>query len=104
MDNLWITSYSLVQLALSVGAGILGGLAANLQLRRIIRSLSYSVADLEERVVREVKKRAMQKRWGDQETDAAILEAAASSPADSKSSIGSLSWPEWWKSKMVSPK
>lgn len=39
-------------------AGFIGAAVAQLGLRRIVRSLEYDVADLETRVVREVKLRA----------------------------------------------
>lgn len=71
MDVIWIL-LALVASLLSGGAGIYG---ASWLLRRQVRELQYGLADLEDRLVREVKKRAAAARWeaGDEPPD---LEAA----------------------------
>jgi len=64
---------------LVLGAACLGaaaGLYAGATLlRRAVRELQYGLADLEDRLVREVKKRAAMARWeaGDEPADPAAL-------------------------------
>lgn len=59
MDVIWIL-LALLACMLSGGAGIYG---SSWLLRRQVRELQYGLADLEDRLVREVKKRAAAARW-----------------------------------------
>lgn len=71
MDVIWIL--------LAAGVGLLAGTAGlyvgTALLRRSVRELQYGLADLEDRLVREVKKRAAAARWeaGEEPADPAAL-------------------------------
>lgn len=59
MDLVWI----LLAAAGGLAAGCAGLYVGTTLLRRTVRELQYGLADLEDRLVREVKKRAAAARW-----------------------------------------
>ncbi len=71
MELIWI----LLAASAGLAAGCAGLYVGSTLLRRTIRELQYGLADLEDRLVREVKKRAAAARW-EQGEEPADLEAA----------------------------
>jgi hypothetical protein len=61
-------------------AGFVGAAVAQMGLRRAVRSLEYDVADLETRVVREVKLRAGTAGVKAKKADEELMEQLASQP------------------------
>lgn len=72
----------------------LGAVAAQMSLRRLVTSLEYAVADLESRVLREVKLRASAAGVKAKKQDEELLEQLAQQPQKSSD--------PWWM-KMVHP-
>lgn len=84
----WFGSAYLVLSAVAFGAGYVGGILRSWVLHRRVYSLECAVADLENKVLVEVKRRAGQERQKGSKIEAEILEAASKKTEEPK--------PWWW--------
>lgn len=80
MVELWVVIAALLVFVGCAIAGFAGALAAQVGLRRSVTSLEYAVADLETRVVREVKLRASAAGVKAKKQDEELLEQIAQKP------------------------
>lgn len=75
----WIVE-NLLFLAIGIGAGYIGGILRTLSLHRRTYSLECAVADLENKVLIEVKRRAGQERQKENKVEQEILNLVKNSP------------------------